>query len=39
MEETKLMEKYDRLNRKMRRCFAGYFADTPLTSIQGLTVP
>ena len=38
MEETKLMEKYDRLNRKMRRCFAGYFADTPLTSIQGLTL-
>ena len=38
MDEKKLMEKFDRLNRKMRRCFAGYFADTPLTSIQGLTL-
>ena len=38
MEETKLMEKYDRLNRKMRRCFAGYFSGTSLTGIQGLTL-
>lgn len=38
MEEKKLMEKFDKLNRKMRRCFAGYFSDTPLTSIQGLTL-
>lgn len=38
MEEKKLMEKFDKLNRKMRRCFAGYFSDTPLTSIQGMTL-
>ena len=38
MDEKKLMEKLDALNRKMRRCFDSYFADTPLTSIQGLTL-
>ena len=38
MDEKKLMEKFDKLNRKMRRCFAGYFAGTPLTSIQGLAL-
>ena len=38
MDETKLMEKFDKLNRKMRRCFAGYFSGTSLTSIQGLTL-
>jgi DNA-binding MarR family transcriptional regulator len=38
MDEKKLMERFDRLNRKMRRCFAGYFTGTPLTSIQGLTL-
>lgn len=38
MEEKKLMEKFDKLNRKIRRCFDGYFSDTPLTSIQGLTL-
>lgn len=38
MEEKKLMEKFDKLNRKMRRCFDGYFSDTPLTSIQGMTL-
>ena len=38
MDEAKLMEKFDKLNRKMRRCFAGYFSGTPLTSIQGLTL-
>lgn len=38
MEETRLMEKFDRLNRKMRRCFAGFFSGTALTSIQGLTL-
>ena len=38
MEEAKLMEKFDKLNRKMRRCFASYFSDTPLTSIQGMTL-
>lgn len=38
MDEKKLMERFDRLNRKMRRCFAGYFTGTPLTSVQGLTL-
>ena len=38
MDETKLMEKFDKLNRKMRRCFAGYFSGTSLTSIQGLAL-
>ena len=38
VDEKKLMEKFDGLNRKMRRYFDGYFADTPLTSIQGLTL-
>lgn len=38
MGEKELMEKFDKLNRKMRRCFAGYFSDTPLTSIQGMTL-
>ena len=38
MEEKKLMEKFDKLNRKMRRCFDGSFSDTPLTSIQGMTL-
>ena len=38
MDEKKLMEKFDGLNRKMRRCFDSYFADTPLTSIQGLAL-
>ena len=38
MEEKRLMEKFDKLNRKMRRCFASYFSDTPLTSIQGMTL-
>ena len=38
MDETKLMAKFDKLNRKMRRCFAGYFSGTSLTGIQGLTL-
>ena len=38
VDEKKLMEKLDGLNRKMRRYFDSYFADTPLTSIQGLTL-
>ena len=38
MDEKKLMEKFDGLNRKMRRYFDSYFADTSLTSIQGLTL-
>lgn len=38
MDETKLMAKFDKLNRKMRRCFASYFSGTSLTGIQGLTL-
>ena len=36
MDEQKLMEKYDKLNRRIRRYFASYFTDTPITSIQAL---
>ena len=36
MEEQKLMEKYDKLNRRIRRYFAGFFTDTSITSIQAL---
>ena len=36
MDEKKLMEKYDKLNRRIRRYFAGFFTDTPITSIQAL---
>lgn len=38
MYEKKLMEKYDKLNRKMLRYFSSFFAGTPLTSIQALTL-
>ena len=38
MEETKLMEQFDKLNRKMRRHFSSYFIETPLTSIQALVL-
>ncbi len=36
MDEQKLIEKYDKLNRRIRRYFASYFTDTPITSIQAL---
>ncbi len=38
MDDIKLMEKYDKLNRVMRRYFASYFSDMPLTSIQALVL-
>ena len=38
MEETKLMEQFEELNRKMRRHFSSYFIETPLTSIQALVL-
>ncbi|MFR3226613.1 MAG: MarR family winged helix-turn-helix transcriptional regulator [Blautia massiliensis (ex Durand et al. 2017)] len=38
MEEKDLMEKYDKLNRKMHRYFSSYFVGTPLTSIQALVL-
>lgn len=38
MDEQKLMEKYDKLNRKMRRYFSSYFTETSLTSIQALVL-
>lgn len=36
MDEKKLMEKYEKLNRRKRRYFSGFFADTPLTCVQAL---
>ena len=36
MDEQKLMERYDKLNRRIRRYFASFFTDTPITSIQAL---
>lgn len=38
MKEKSLMEKYDKLNRKISRYFSSYFTDTPLTSIQALVL-
>lgn len=38
MKEKEIMEKYDKLNRKMNRYFASYFTETPLTSIQALVL-
>lgn len=38
MEERMLMEKYDKLNRKMHRYFSSYFVGTSLTSIQALAL-
>ena len=38
MDEKKLMEQYDKMNRKMQRHFASYFSDSPLTCIQGIVL-
>lgn len=38
MDEKKLMEEYDKLNRKMQRYFASFFSDSQLTCIQGLVL-
>lgn len=38
MDEKRLMEQYDKLNRKMQRHFASYFSDSKLTCIQGLVL-
>ena len=38
MNEKALMEKFDRLNRKMRRYFSSYFAGTSLTAVQALVL-
>lgn len=35
-DEQKLMEKYDKLNRRIRRYFSSFFTGTSLTSIQAL---
>ena len=35
-DEKKLMEKYDKLNRRMLRYFSSFFTGTQITSIQGL---
>lgn len=38
MDEKKLMEQYDKMNRKMQRHFSSYFFDSQLTSIQGIVL-
>ena len=38
MDEKKLMEQYDKMNRKMQRYFASYFSDSQLTCIQGVVL-
>lgn len=38
MKEKNIMEKYDKLNRKMNRYFSSYFTGTHLTSIQALVL-
>ena len=38
MDEKKLMEQYDKMNRKMQRHFSSYFSDYQLTSIQGIVL-
>ena len=38
MDEKRLMEKFDRLNRKMRRYFDSFFPEPTLSSVQALTL-
>lgn len=38
MEEQRLMEKFDRLNRRMRRYFDSFFPEPTLSSVQALTL-
>ena len=38
MDEKKLMEQYDKMNRKMQRHFSSYFSDSQLTSIQAIVL-
>ena len=38
MDEKRLMEKYDKLNRRMQRYFSSFFTGTSLTSIQALVL-
>lgn len=38
MDEKRLMEKFDRLNRRMRRYFDGFFPEPTMTGIQALTL-
>ena len=38
MDEKKLMEQFDKLNRKMLRHFASYFSDSQLTCVQGVVL-
>ena len=38
MDEKKLIEQYDKMNRKMQRHFSSYFSDSQLTSIQGIVL-
>ena len=36
MDEKRLMEKYEKLNRRKGRYFSGFFSDTPVTCVQAL---
>lgn len=38
MDEKRLMEKYDKLNRRMQRYFSSFFTGTSLTSVQALVL-
>lgn len=38
MDEKRLLSQFDKLNRKMRRYFDGFFAGMPLTSVQALVL-
>lgn len=38
MDEKRLMEQFDKLNRKMLRHFASYFSDFRLTCVQGVVL-
>ena len=38
MNEKSIMEKYDKLNRKMQRYFSSFFTGTAVTSIQALVL-
>ena len=38
MDEKRLMEKYDKLNRRMQRYFSSFFTGTSLTSVHALVL-
>ena len=38
LDEKSLVEKYAAMNRRLKRYFDSFFADSPITSIQGLVL-